>query len=93
MATLTDIPASELETRRGRLLEHARAQGLSGVVLFDEHYVRYFTALGFLATERPVAVALRGGGERIAFVPEFEVERGRPLREKRPFISPLESAA
>jgi Xaa-Pro aminopeptidase len=73
--TLAGITASELATRRSRLLGHARAQGLSGVVLFDDHYVRYFTGLGFLATERPVAVALTASGERIAFVPEFEVER------------------
>jgi Xaa-Pro aminopeptidase len=73
--TLTGIPAAEHATRRERLLEHARGQGLSGVVLFDEHYIRYFTGLGFLATERPVAVALTGAGDRIAFVPEFEVER------------------
>jgi Xaa-Pro aminopeptidase len=69
------ISAEELAARRGRLLDHARGQGLSGCVLFDEHYVRYFTGLGFLATERPVAVALTGSGERVAFVPEFEVER------------------
>lgn len=69
------VPAPELAGRRERLLDHARGQGLSGCVLFDQHYIRYFTGLGFLATERPVAVALTGAGERIAFVPEFEVER------------------
>ena len=77
METTTGIPAAEHATRRGRLLEHARELGLSGVVLFDEHFIRYFTGLGFLATERPVAVGLTGDGERIAFVPEFEVERVR----------------
>jgi len=73
--TKTGISPAEHATRRGRLLEHAGARGLSGVVLFDEHYVRYFTGLGFLATERPVAVAITSSGDRIAFVPEFEVER------------------
>src|SRR5581483_10987950 len=71
------IPASELEARRGHLLEHIRTLGLDGLVLFDEHYVRYFTNFGFLATERPVAVVSTAGGDLAAFVPEFEVERVR----------------
>jgi Xaa-Pro aminopeptidase len=73
----TGIGAEELRARRGRLLEHARGQGLSGYVLFDQHYIRYFTGFGFLATERPVAVAGTVEGEVAAFVPEFEVERTR----------------
>ena len=67
METKTGISPAEHATRRVRLLEHAGARGLSGVVLFDEHYVRYFTGLGFLATERPVAVAITSSGDRIAF--------------------------
>jgi Xaa-Pro aminopeptidase len=50
-------------------------------VLFDEHYIRYFTGFGFLATERPVAVAGNGSGELAVFVPEFEVERVRAETE------------
>jgi Xaa-Pro aminopeptidase len=71
----TGISRDELAERRGRLLDHARAGGLSGVVLFDQSYIQYFTGFNFLSTERPVVVALGGGGERLAFVPEFEVER------------------
>jgi Xaa-Pro aminopeptidase len=71
------IPAREFEARRARLLEHARGEGLAGWVLFDEKYIQYFTGFGFLATERPVAVASNAGGELLVFVPEFEVERVR----------------
>jgi Xaa-Pro dipeptidase len=71
------IPVEELAGRRERLLEHLSAEGLAGCVLFDEHYIRYFTNFGFLATERPVAVAIGEGGEMAVFVPEFEVERVR----------------
>ncbi len=46
-------------------------------MLFDEHYIRYFTNFGFLATERPVALALDASGDMAAFVPEFEVDRVR----------------
>ena len=71
------IPADELAARRERLLEHARGEGSSGCVFFDADYVRYFWAFGYLATERPVAVAITASGDTAAFVPEFEVERVR----------------
>jgi Xaa-Pro dipeptidase len=71
------IPATELESRRERLLEHVRRERLTGYVLFDASYIRYFTGFGFLSTERPVVFAQSSGGELAAFVPEFEVERVR----------------
>jgi Xaa-Pro dipeptidase len=73
----TGISAEEFGARRGRLLEHVRGRGLGGCVLFDELYIRYFTNFWFLATERPVAVALTVSGDTAVFVPEFEVERVR----------------
>ena len=48
------IPSAELAARRERLLQHVGSGGLTGCVLFDEHYIRYFTNFWFLATERPV---------------------------------------
>ena len=69
------ISAREFDERRERLLDHVRGEGLAGWVLFDEKYIQYFTGFGFLATERPVAVASNAGGELLVFVPEFEVER------------------
>lgn len=81
MATETEprvgIPATEHEARRERLLERVRADGLSGYVLFDEHYIRYFTGFWFLSTERPVVFAQSALGEMAVFVPHFEVERVR----------------
>ena len=74
---MAGISATEFEERRARLLEHLAGEGLTGWVLFDEKYIQYFTGFGFLATERPVAVASNGAGELLAFVPEFEVERVR----------------
>jgi Xaa-Pro aminopeptidase len=73
----TGIPAAELETRRNRLLEHVRGEGLSGYVLFGQDYIRYLTSFNFLSTERPVIFAESLTGETVAFVPEFEVERVR----------------
>jgi Xaa-Pro dipeptidase len=76
-ATISRITPEEHASRRARLLEHVDARGLGGYVLFDEQYIQYFTGFGFLATERPVAVASNAAGELAAFVPEFEVERVR----------------
>jgi Xaa-Pro aminopeptidase len=76
-ATVSRITPEEHAARRARLLEHVAARGLAGYVLFDEQYIQYFTGFGFLATERPVAVASNAAGELAAFVPEFEVERVR----------------
>jgi Xaa-Pro aminopeptidase len=75
------IPPAELRARRERLQEHVERSGLSGYVLFDEHYIQYFTSFGFLATERPVAVISTASAEPAAFVPEFEVERVRAEAE------------
>jgi Xaa-Pro dipeptidase len=73
----TGIPSAELQARRERLLEHARANELTGVVLFDRHYIKYFTSFNFLSTERPVVFAQNASGDMTVFVPEFEVERTR----------------
>jgi Xaa-Pro dipeptidase len=75
------IPSTELQARRERLIEHLRSRELTGCVLFDQHYIRYFTSFGFLATERPVALVLSVSGETAVFVPEFEVERVRAETE------------
>ena len=59
---MPDLRRGARRAPRARLLEHAAASRLAGVVLFDEHYIKYFTGLVFLATERPVAVLLDGVG-------------------------------
>ena len=81
MQQATGIAATELETRRGRLLETVERHRLGGYVLFDQHYIRYFTGFNFLSTERPVVFAQGANGEMSVFVPEFEVERVRAETE------------
>jgi Xaa-Pro aminopeptidase len=73
----TGTPATELEERRQRLLEHVSRSGASGYVLFGADYIQYFTGFWFLSNERPVVYAEGVGGESAVFVPEFEVERTR----------------
>src|SRR3954447_17446428 len=71
------IPAAEFEERRERLLEHVRAVGATGYVLFDQSYIQYFTGFWFLSNERPIAYAQSASGDSAIFVPEFEVARTR----------------
>jgi Xaa-Pro dipeptidase len=77
MQPSTGIPSSELQMRRETLLQHVQSQKLSGYVLFDQHFIQYFTSFGFLATERPVAFIANASGDMAIFVPEFEAERVR----------------
>ncbi len=53
------ISDAEYRLRCDRLLEHIRSAGLSGAVLFDNHYVLYYTGFAFIPTERPIAFARR----------------------------------
>jgi Xaa-Pro dipeptidase len=71
------IPATELQERRERLLEHVRRAGLTGFVLFGADAIRYFTGFSFLSNERPVVYSESVGGDSSIFVPEFEAERTR----------------
>jgi Xaa-Pro dipeptidase len=77
MQLVTGIPTTELQARREKLVEHLKSENLSGYVLFDQHYIQYFTSFDFLATERPVALVGNASGDMAIFVPEFEVERVR----------------
>src|SRR5579871_6353705 len=71
------ISAGEFADRRARLLEHIRAAGATGYVLFEPTYVNYFTGFWFLSNERPIAYLQNADGDDAVFVPEFEVERTR----------------
>jgi Xaa-Pro aminopeptidase len=71
------IPREEFEQRVQRLLAHIQEQNLSGAVLFDNHYIHYFTGFAFIPTERPMAFAMNAQGDRALFVPRLEVEHAR----------------
>ncbi len=75
------ISSAELSARREQLLQHVQRAELSGYVLFDQHYIQYYTSFDFLSTERPVAFVQHATGDMAAFVPEFEVERVRAETE------------
>ncbi len=71
------IPPSEFATRRARLAEHLAAEGLSGVVLFDNYYILYYSSFAFIPTERPMAFVMTAKGEAGLFVPRLELEHAK----------------
>ena len=77
MPTSINIPPAEFEARAAKLLAHVQAQGLSGVVLFDNYYILYFTGFAFIPTERPIAFVMNARGEKAMFVPRLELEHAR----------------
>ncbi len=71
------ISQSEFAARRARLAEHLTAEGLSGVVLFDNYYILYYSAFAFIPTERPMAFVMTASGEAGLFVPRLELEHAK----------------
>jgi Xaa-Pro dipeptidase len=71
------ISKAEYEARTRALVEHLRTAGLEGAVLFDSHYIGYYTGFAFIPTERPMAFFLSAAGERGLFVPRLELEHAR----------------
>lgn len=72
-----NISDAEHAARCERLLAHIQEQELSGVVLFDQHYILYYTGFAFIPTERPIAWVMNAEGERGMFVPRLEVEHAQ----------------
>ena len=77
MLTSISITPAEYAARTQRLLAHIQEHGLSGVVLFDNHYILYYTGFAFIPTERPIALILNARGEKALFVPRLELEHAK----------------
>jgi Xaa-Pro dipeptidase len=71
------ISDAEYQVRCDQLLEHIQSENLSGVVLFDNYYILYYTGFAFIPTERPMAFVMNSKGERGLFVPRLEVEHAQ----------------
>ncbi len=72
-----NISNEEFSERADKLLEKVRGGGLSGVVLFNSHYILYYTGFAFIPTERPIAFVINSSGEKALFVPRLEVEHAQ----------------
>jgi len=77
MITSINITQAEFESRREKLLNHIKSKKLSGVVLFDNYYILYFTGFAFIPTERPIGFVMNAKGETAMFVPRLELEHAK----------------
>jgi Xaa-Pro aminopeptidase len=77
METSIRIVQGEYEARIEGLVRHASEKDLSGIVLFDSHYIVYYSDFAFIPTERPIALAISAQGERVLFVPRLELEHAK----------------
>ena len=71
------IEEPEFAARRDALAAALDERGLSGCVLFDPHYVLYYTGFHFIPTERPIAFVLAVGGRGGMLVPRLELEHAQ----------------
>jgi Xaa-Pro aminopeptidase len=71
------ISVEEFAARREALAAQLAQRGLSGCVLFDTHYVSYYTGFAFIPTERPIAFALATDGRGGMLVPRLEAEHAQ----------------
>ena len=74
--TTTQLKISDAEyaQRNERLLEFIDELKVSGLVLYDADYIKYYTGFAFIPTERPMAYVISRAGERALFVPRLELE-------------------
>lgn len=77
MEASLNITAAEFQARADKLLEYLRSQEISGVVLFNNYYILYFTGFAFIPTERPIAFVMNAMGEKAMFVPRLELEHAQ----------------
>src|SRR5947209_8096080 len=71
------ISAEEFAARRERLRDYAQQQAASGIVLWDNSYIHYFSGFAFIPTERPIAFLMNVRGESALFVPRLESEHAQ----------------
>ncbi len=68
------ITEAEFLARRNSLLGQLGHHDLDGVVLFDPHYVLYYSGFAFMPTERPLALLIPATDKATLFVPRLEAE-------------------
>lgn len=75
--TSLKISDAEHRARCDILLHRVVTADLSGVVLFDADYIKYYTGFAFIPTERPIAFVMNRTGERGLYVPRLEREHAQ----------------
>ena len=71
------IGEPEFAARRNALAAVLDERRLSGCVLFDPHFVLYYSGFHFIPTERPIAFVLAAGGRGGMLAPRLELEHAQ----------------
>ena len=72
-----NVTDAEFAGRRDAFADVLSQRGLAGAVLFEPHYVYYYSGFYFIPTERPIAFALAADGRGGMLVPRLELEHAR----------------
>jgi len=75
--TSIQITRDEYQERAYALLTYLKGENLTGVVIFDNYYILYYTGFAFVPTERPMAFLMNNKGDKILFVPRLELEHAQ----------------
>jgi len=75
-ATL-NVPQTEFRERTEKLRAYLASQRLTGAVLFNSHYILYYSGFAFIPTERPIAFVVNAQGESALLVPRLEMEHAQ----------------
>jgi Xaa-Pro aminopeptidase len=70
---INPISPGERAYRAQQAFEFAGSD-LTGLVLFDDQFIQYYTGFVFIPTERPIALVITREGQRVLFVPRLEHE-------------------
>ncbi len=71
------IPPAEFAQRAQALQARLAERKLGAAVLFDAHYILYYTGFAFIPTERPVGLVVTAQGKSALFVPRLEAEHAK----------------
>lgn len=71
---ITDIPVSEVQLRRKKVLDHVTSDGCRAMIFFSAGALFYLTGASLTPTERPMAFILKENGETALLVPRLEQE-------------------
>jgi len=77
--TSLSIPANEYISRSNLLLSNLNLKKVTGIVLFTDSYIQYYSGFAFIPTERPIAFLMNSKGEKSLFVPRLEWEHAHSL--------------
>ena len=76
---ITDIPVSEIDSRRDKVMRRITSQGCKAMIFFSSGALLYLTGGALIPTERPMALILKENREAALLVPRLELEHAQEV--------------